>query len=255
MALWQRRVLAQHLPARLIDLASSRPDSRVTLLAGAEMPLFPQGTRPSSASRRPGARRLRGRLGEDAAGAGSGAVCIWRTGVTRSRRRRRPEVFDIGPRAVDGGSHTVRNTGGELPPHAANSGAEYRIVVDFAGAGVVLAVQNIGNSGVPGSIHYRISSRPWLRGDYHVVHLGAKTSSATANPRPLSSRMADKETEPKRHRPLGRWPACGSGLGRVADRMTPTSRPLYAGHRFPADLISHAVWLYFRLPAGPEHGG
>src|ERR671929_683351 len=28
---------------------------------------------------------------------------------------------------------------------------------------------------------------------------------------------------------------------------TPTS-PSYAGHRFPAEVISHAVWLYFRFP-------
>src|SRR4051794_21684854 len=29
--------------------------------------------------------------------------------------------------------------------------------------------------------------------------------------------------------------------------MTPV-RPSYAGHRFPAEVISHAVWLYFRFP-------
>ena len=80
-------------------------------------------------------------------------------------------AFDIGPAAVDGGSHTVRNTGGELPPHAAASGAEYRIVVDFAAPDSFLAVQNIGNSGVPGSPHYRDQFEPWLRGEYHVVHL------------------------------------------------------------------------------------
>ena len=34
-----------------------------------------------------------------------------------------------------------------------------------------LAVQNIGNSGVPGSPHYRDQFEPWLRGEYHVVHL------------------------------------------------------------------------------------
>ncbi len=81
------------------------------------------------------------------------------------------EAFDIGPTPVDGGSHTVRNTGGELPPHAASSGAEYRIVMDFAAPDSFLAVQNIGNSGVPGSPHYRDQFEPWLRGDYHVVHL------------------------------------------------------------------------------------
>ena len=80
-------------------------------------------------------------------------------------------AFDIGPAPVDGGSHTVRNTGGELPPHAASSGAEYRIVVDFAAPASFLAVQNIGNSGVPGSPHYRDQFEPFLRGEYHVVQL------------------------------------------------------------------------------------
>ena len=48
---------------------------------------------------------------------------------------------------------------------------KYRIVVDFAEPDAFLAVQNIGNSGVPGSIHYRDQFEPWLRGTYHVVHL------------------------------------------------------------------------------------
>ena len=74
-------------------------------------------------------------------------------------------------REVDGGSHTLRNTGGELPPHAASSGAEYRIVVDFDTPNSFLAVQNIGNSGVPGDPHYQDQFEPWLRGEYHVVHL------------------------------------------------------------------------------------
>ena len=30
--------------------------------------------------------------------------------------------------------------------------------------------------------------------------------------------------------------------------MKPTRRPRYAHHRFPAEVISHAVWLYFRFP-------
>ena len=30
--------------------------------------------------------------------------------------------------------------------------------------------------------------------------------------------------------------------------MTPLTSPSYAGHRFPAEIISHAVWLYFRFP-------
>jgi len=30
--------------------------------------------------------------------------------------------------------------------------------------------------------------------------------------------------------------------------MTTPRDPLYAGYRYPAELISHAVWLYFRFP-------
>src|SRR5436305_4142551 len=30
--------------------------------------------------------------------------------------------------------------------------------------------------------------------------------------------------------------------------MTTPSEPSYAGHRFPPEVISHAVWLYFRFP-------
>ena len=30
--------------------------------------------------------------------------------------------------------------------------------------------------------------------------------------------------------------------------MIRTSSSLYRGHRFPAEVIAHAVWLYFRFP-------
>ena len=32
--------------------------------------------------------------------------------------------------------------------------------------------------------------------------------------------------------------------------MTTPALPGYAGHRFPAEVISHAVWQYFRFPLG-----
>jgi putative transposase len=32
--------------------------------------------------------------------------------------------------------------------------------------------------------------------------------------------------------------------------MTTVARSRYAGHRFPAEIISHAIWLYFRFPLG-----
>src|ERR671920_53320 len=35
--------------------------------------------------------------------------------------------------------------------------------------------------------------------------------------------------------------------------MTTPACPSYAGHRFPAEIISHAVWLYFRFPLSLRH--
>src|SRR5215213_9126057 len=35
--------------------------------------------------------------------------------------------------------------------------------------------------------------------------------------------------------------------------MTTPPRPSYAGHRFPAAIISYAVWLYFRFPLSLRH--
>ena len=32
--------------------------------------------------------------------------------------------------------------------------------------------------------------------------------------------------------------------------MRTSARTRYTGYRFPAEIIGHAVWLYFRLPLG-----
>jgi penicillin amidase len=168
MFLWQRAVLSVHVPARLLDLVQQQTGLAVSLLEEPEAAYFEAGT---SAMVRDVARatvaRLREVLGED-----------WAWGPVHTAHWRHPastpavaDAFDVGPAPVDGGSHTVRNTGGEQPPHNAGSGAEYRIVVDFTAPDSFLAVQNIGNSGTPGSGHYRDQFRPWLDGGYHVVHL------------------------------------------------------------------------------------
>src|SRR5580704_14127697 len=36
-------------------------------------------------------------------------------------------------------------------------------------------------------------------------------------------------------------------ISRLARRRTPRDS-IYAGHRYPAEIISYAVWLYFRFP-------
>ncbi|HTU56425.1 MAG TPA: penicillin acylase family protein [Acetobacteraceae bacterium] len=179
LAMWQRRVLAEHLPTRLLDLASQQTGLAMSLLEADGVAYFASGTSEVTiAVAKQAAARLRAWLGDDPAG--------WRWQCVHTAHWRHPlsnaassSAFDIGPAAVDGGSHTVRNTGGELPPHGANSGTEYRIVVDFAAPDSFLAVQNIGNSGVPGSSHYRDQFGPWLRGEYHTVPLRPGAANAT----------------------------------------------------------------------------
>ncbi len=171
MVLWNRHVLQAHLPARLLDLTAQQTGLATALLRGEAPGYFATGI---AAEVELVARRsieaLRERLG--------GVPSDWQWGRVHIAHWRHPlsspalgSAFDIGPAPVDGGSHTLRNTGGELPPHAASSGAEYRIVVDFAAPDRFLAVQNIGNSGMPGSPHYRDQFRAWINGSYHEVHL------------------------------------------------------------------------------------
>jgi penicillin G amidase len=171
MAQWQRATVAEHIPPRLHDLVVQQTGLGSALLADPERPFFPAGTEATARGVAASAlKTLRDRLGPDISAWAWGKVHLahWKHPLSNEERS---ESFDIGPAPVDGGSHTIRNTGGELPPHNAASGAEYRIVVDFAEPDRFLAVQNIGNCGIPGHKHYRDQLGPWLRGEYHSVHL------------------------------------------------------------------------------------
>lgn len=168
---WQRATLGVHVPPRLLDLAVQQTNLCVHLLANPAIEHFPGGTAAAAVgAAQQSMTTLRNRLGPDPKGWNWGTVHVahWKHPITNDDLA---ADFDIGPAAVDGGSHTVRNTGGELPPHAASSGAEYRIVVDFAEPRRFVAVQNIGNSGMPGSPHYRDQFEPFIKGEYHIVHL------------------------------------------------------------------------------------
>jgi penicillin amidase len=167
MVQWQHEVVGLHVPTRLLDLTHQQTGLAAALLEDATIAYFADGTAKHVAKVAANTlATLRDRLGDDPAS--------WQWGHVHQAHWRHPvgdAGYDIGPHEVDGGSHTLRNTGGEQPPHGASSGAEYRIVVDFASPDRFLAVQNIGNSGVPASPHYQDQFEPWLRGNYHTVHL------------------------------------------------------------------------------------
>lgn len=168
---WQRRVVAEYMPERLLDLTMQQTNLACALLVKPGK-YFKKSTAAAEAdkSAKAAVATLVKRLGANRAKWNWGAIHIahWKHPLSTAQNTK---TFDIGPRATDGGSHTVRNMGGELPPHAASSGAEYRIVVDFAKPGSFRAVQNIGNSGVPGNPHYRDQFDAFIDGEYHTVSL------------------------------------------------------------------------------------
>ncbi|MBM3535656.1 MAG: penicillin acylase family protein [Alphaproteobacteria bacterium] len=169
---WQRRVLGEHMPDRLLDLTMQQTNLGCHLLAKPNSKYFKNSTVVAEAEKaaKQAIATLNKRLGANPKKWNWGAIHIahWKHPLSNAENTK---SFDIGPRAADGGSHTVRNMGGELPPHAASSGAEYRIIVDFAKPRSFRATQNIGNSGVPGNPHYRDQFDAFLDGEYHTVSL------------------------------------------------------------------------------------
>jgi len=171
MAIWNRRVLSKHLPPHLIDLTQQQTGLCTSVLEGTVSNFFEDGLAANVvATAQQSVATLTERLGAGAASWKWGKVHIafWKHPLSNAANS---AAFDVGPAPVNGGSHTIRNTGGELPPHNAASGAEYRMIVDFAAPESFRAVQNIGNSGMPGSPAYRDQFDPWLKGEYHTMHL------------------------------------------------------------------------------------
>jgi penicillin G amidase len=172
MHVWQGRVARQQFPERLVGLveASSGAAARLVERGDDDLHWFGSGVRAELvAAAREALERVRTRCGADPAD--------WQWGKVHQAHWRHPlsapgqTGFDVGPAPVDGGNDTLRNTGAGQPPFAAAGGTEYRLIVDFAEPERFLAVQNVGNSGQPGSPHYADQFNAWLAGSYHVVSL------------------------------------------------------------------------------------
>ncbi len=172
MALWTRHVLAVHLPARLLDLtvAADRTGDQSAGGRGAGLFCYRHGDAGRSGSEAGGCRAA-GTAGRRSVGLAVGARApraLASSGVLAGAGR------GVGYRAGAGGRRLAHRA--QHRRRAAAARRELgRGVSDRGGLSAIpaafLAVQNIGNSGVPGSPHYRDQFRPWIDGTYHVVHL------------------------------------------------------------------------------------
>lgn len=168
---WRARVARERFPERLVPLVQAQGSAAARLLEADDLPWF-AGDKGAALldAVRSALALVRERFGPDPAGWTWGAAhqAHWRHVLSNEATA---PAFDVGPAPVDGCGDTVRNTGSGPPLFAAASGAEYRLVVDFADPDRFWAVQNVGNSGQPGSRHYADQFDPWRAGAYHVVPL------------------------------------------------------------------------------------
>ena len=78
---------------------------------------------------------------------------------------------------------------------------------------------------------------------HDLVNRGDRTGLDHGDERaPL--RVVEQGGASRRHRQVGDFSPIGSYLR----TMNTTSKSIYRGHRFPAEVIEQAVWLYFRFP-------
>lgn len=176
MRAWQTRVAAERFHPRYAALVTAHGSAAAQLIEHGQTDQLPwfEGGPNAFHQALLGAvgeaiNQVRRRLGADPSRWSWGAVhtAHWKHPLSSEQNA---ATYDVGPATVSGGADTVCNTGAG-PSFDANGGAEYRVVVDFAAPDRIWAVQNTGNSGVPGSPHYADQLAPWAAGEYHVVPL------------------------------------------------------------------------------------
>jgi penicillin amidase len=177
---WQQRVAAARFPERLLPLLRASGGSAFTALENEALgwfdgPIAPQVEAAAGAA----ITTLQAQFGDNPEGWTWHNLhqAYWRHPLTTPAVS---DAFDLGPLPVNGSVDTVGNTGTGPMPYGAVSGAEYRIVTDFANPNFFWAVQCTGNSGQPGSPHYGDQFPQWAAGQYHHVYRHRADAAADA---------------------------------------------------------------------------
>ena len=92
------------------------------------------------------------------------------------------EGLDIPPLSRPGDGNTVNATGGG-PNYSEAYGASYRQIIDVGNWDRSVTTNAPGESGVPGSAHYRDLAEPWARGEYHPMPFSRKAVEAATEER------------------------------------------------------------------------
>lgn len=173
---WVDRAFAERFPDHIAGAVAGQGSVATKVLEDPELGWFMGPIEPPLRECAVAALRdVRERYGDDPAG--------WRWGDVHLAHFRHPlsndltaSHFDIGPAGISGSVFTVRNTGlgGNL---TATSGAELLFVADLS-RGAIQMCQNMGQSGQPGSPHYRDQFASWIAGVYHDIPFGSDLPEA-----------------------------------------------------------------------------
>jgi penicillin amidase len=170
---WRSEIAAARFPAALVPIAAAQAGALGrALLLGEEVSWF-------DGKLGPHVERAFARALDRLAEAAGPRMAGWRWGRLHTLEQKHPlaahpnapKGMNVGPSPTSGGQ-TVRAAGyavGEGPAATAfqaTSGSIYRLVVDFAEPGRARAITPVGQSGHPGSRHYRDQAPLWLVDDY-----------------------------------------------------------------------------------------
>jgi penicillin amidase len=169
------RLLAARVPDRLAGILHGGGVALAArLLEGEPLPWLKDSSLDVevAAAAREALAHLRERLGDDPAG------WTWRRAHTielahpLADRPAFAEVANVGPAPVPGSSDTVRNAAGAYERgFQVVSGAEYRLLVDFAASPPAIGTNVTGQSGQPGSPHFADQFEDWLGEGYHPLSI------------------------------------------------------------------------------------